>query len=122
MSDSKKVLIVDDSMVMRKMINDILSKDGFEIVGQAKNGDEAVELYPKVNPDLVTLDVIMPGEPGVEVVKRLKQVDDQARIMMVSGLNQKKLVLQAMENGAQEYVVKPFEEGDLIEAAHRTVK
>ncbi len=71
MSDPKKVLICDDSIVMRKMINDILSRNGFNVVGQAKNGVEAVELYAKLQPDLVTMDIIMPGEPGVEIVKKI---------------------------------------------------
>ncbi|HEY3420866.1 MAG TPA: response regulator [Methanomassiliicoccales archaeon] len=121
MSDPKKVLICDDSIVMRKMINDILSRNGFSVVGQAKNGAEAVELYSKLQPDLVTMDIIMPGEPGVEIVKKIVTLDSKARIMMVTGLSQKNLVLQAMENGAREFVVKPFDESALLEAAAKTI-
>jgi two-component system chemotaxis response regulator CheY len=121
MSEPKKVLICDDSIVMRKMINDILSRNGFNVVGQAKNGVEAVELYSKLQPDLVTMDIIMPGEPGVEIVKKIVTIDSKARIMMVTGLSQKNLVLQAMENGAREFVVKPFEESALLEAAAKTI-
>jgi two-component system chemotaxis response regulator CheY len=121
MSDPKKVLICDDSIVMRKMINDILSRNGFNVVGQAKNGVEAVELYSKLQPDLVTMDIIMPGEPGVEIVKKIVTIDSKARIMMVTGLSQKNLVLQAMENGAREFVVKPFDESALLEAAAKTI-
>jgi two-component system, chemotaxis family, chemotaxis protein CheY len=121
MSDPKKVLICDDSIVMRKMINDILSRNGFNVVGQAKNGVEAVELYSKLQPDLVTMDIIMPGEPGVEIVKKIVTLDAKARIMMVTGLSQKNLVLQAMENGAREFVVKPFDESALLEAAAKTI-
>ena len=121
MSDPKKVLICDDSIVMRKMINDILSRNGFNVVGQAKNGVEAVELYTKLQPDLVTMDIIMPGEPGVEIVKKIVTLDAKARIMMVTGLSQKNLVLQAMENGAREFVVKPFDESALLEAAAKTI-
>jgi two-component system, chemotaxis family, chemotaxis protein CheY len=121
MSDPKKVLICDDSIVMRKMINDILSRNGFSVVGQAKNGAEAVELYSKLQPDLVTMDIIMPGEPGVEIVKKIVTLDAKARIMMVTGLSQKNLVLQAMENGAREFVVKPFDESALLEAAAKTI-
>jgi len=121
MSDPKKVLICDDSIVMRKMINDILSRNGFNVVGQAKNGVEAVELYAKLQPDLVTMDIIMPGEPGVEIVKKIVTMDSKARIMMVTGLSQKNLVLQAMENGAREFVVKPFDEAALLEAAAKTI-
>jgi two-component system chemotaxis response regulator CheY len=121
MSDPKKVLICDDSIVMRKMINDILSRNGFSVVGQAKNGVEAVDLYSKLQPDLVTMDIIMPGEPGVEIVKKIVTMDSKARIMMVTGLSQKNLVLQAMENGAREFVVKPFDESALLEAAAKTI-
>ena len=120
MSDPKKVLICDNSIVMRKMINDILSRNGYNVVGQAKNGVEAIELYSKLQPDLVTMDIIMPGEPGVEIVKKIVMIDSNARIMMVTGLSQKNLVLQAMENGAREFVVKPFEESDLLAAAAKT--
>jgi two-component system chemotaxis response regulator CheY len=122
MSDKKRVLIVDDSMVMRKMIGDILTKHGFEVVGQAKNGAEAIEVYPKLKPNLVTMDVIMPGEPGVEVVKKIVALDAGARIMMVSGLSQKNLVMQALQNGAVEFIVKPFEEADLVAAATKTAR
>ncbi|MDD1772106.1 MAG: response regulator [Methanomassiliicoccales archaeon] len=122
MSDKKRVLIVDDSMVMRKMIGDILTKHGFEVVGQAKNGAEAIDAYPKLNPNLVTMDVIMPGEPGVEVVKKIVALDAGARIMMVSGLSQKNLVMQALQNGAVEFIVKPFEEADLVAAATKTAR
>jgi len=122
MNDKKRVLIVDDSMVMRKMIGDILTKHGFEVVGQAKNGAEAIEVYPKLKPNLVTMDVIMPVEPGVEVVKKIVALDAGARIMMVSGLSQKNLVMQALQNGAVEFIVKPFEEADLVAAATKTAR
>lgn len=108
MSNQKKVLVVDDSMVMRAMISDILTKDGYKVVGQAKNGKEAVEQYIKLTPDLVTMDIIMPGEHGTDVVKKIVEVDKDARIIIVSGLNQKSLVMQALDNGARDFLVKPF--------------
>lgn len=122
MSNLKKVLVVDDSMVMRAMISDILTKDGFKVVGQAKNGKEAVEQYMKLTPDLVTMDIIMPGEHGTDVVKKIVEVDKDARIIIVSGLNQKSLVMQALDNGAKDFLVKPFENNELLEAAHKTVR
>jgi two-component system, chemotaxis family, chemotaxis protein CheY len=122
MSNPKRVLIVDDSMVMRAMIKDVLTKDGFEVVGQAKNGKEAVEQYSKLLPDLVTMDIIMPGEHGTDVVKRVLDMDKDARIIIVSGLNQKNLVMQAMDNGARDFLVKPFENKDLLEAARKTAR
>jgi len=121
MSDPKTVLIVDDSMVMRSMIKDVLSKNGFNVVGQAKNGQEAVALYQQLKPNLITMDVVMPGETGIDVVKKLVALDPAARVLMVSGLNQKNLVIQAMENGAKDYIVKPFEAQDLLNAAKKVV-
>lgn len=122
MNNQKKVLVVDDSMVMRAMISDILTKDGFKVVGQAKNGKEAVEQYVKLSPDLVTMDIIMPGEHGTDVVKKIVEVDRDARIIIVSGLNQKSLVMQALDNGAKDFLVKPFENAELLEAAHKTAR
>jgi two-component system chemotaxis response regulator CheY len=122
MSNQKKVLVVDDSMVMRAMISDILTKDGYQVVGQAKNGKEAVEQYVKLSPDLVTMDIIMPGEHGTDVVKKIVEVDKDARIIIVSGLNQKSLVMQALDNGARDFLVKPFENAELLEAAHKTAR
>lgn len=122
MSNQKKVLVVDDSMVMRAMISDILTKDGYKVVGQAKNGKEAVEQYIKLTPDLVTMDIIMPGEHGTDVVKKIVEVDKDARIIIVSGLNQKSLVMQALDNGARDFLVKPFENAELLEAAHKTAR
>lgn len=122
MSNEKKVLVVDDSMVMRAMISDILTKDGYKVVGHAKNGKEAVEQYIKLNPDLVTMDIIMPGEHGTDVVKKIIEVDKDARIIIISGLNQKSLVMQALDNGARDFLVKPFENAELLEAAHKTAR
>lgn len=122
MSNPKRVLIVDDSMVMRAMIKDVLTKDGFDVIGQAKNGKEALEQYIKLLPDLVTMDIIMPGEHGTDVVKKMLDIDKDARIIIVSGLNQKNLVMQAMDNGARDFLVKPFENKDLLEAARKTAR
>lgn len=122
MNGQKKVLIVDDSMVMRAMIGDILTKGGFNVVGQARNGKEALEQYAKLSPDLVTMDIIMPGEHGTDVVKKIVELDKEARIVVVSGLSQKNLVLQALENGARDFLVKPFENQELLDAARKTVR
>jgi two-component system, chemotaxis family, chemotaxis protein CheY len=122
MSEPKKVMIVDDSMVMRNMIRDVLTKNGFNVVGQAKCVADAVTMYPQVLPDLVTMDVVMPGETGIEGVKKLKALDPTVSVLMVSGLNQKNLVIQAMENGAKDYIVKPFEADDLLKAALKVAK
>ncbi|NLI74295.1 MAG: response regulator [Euryarchaeota archaeon] len=122
MSVQKRALIVDDSMVMRAMIHEILSKGGFDVVGQAKNGEEALEKYTELTPDLVTMDIIMPGEHGTDVVKKIIDLDNDARIMVVSGLSQKNLVIQALENGARDFLVKPFENDELLETARKIAR
>ena len=114
-----KVLITDDSIVMRKMINEILGTNGFEIVGEAKNGGEALDLYKKLRPDLVTMDIVMPREDGIETLKKIIKYDPNAKIIIVSGLHQKALLFEAMETGAKDYVIKPFEKEELLEAVKK---
>lgn len=116
MSKKTKVLITDDSIVMRKMINEILNENGFEIVGEAKDGGEAYDLYKELKPDLVTMDIVMPREDGIETLKRIMEFDPKARIIIVSGLHQKALLFEAMETGAKDYVIKPFDKEELVEA------
>jgi two-component system chemotaxis response regulator CheY len=122
MSQKKKVLIADDSMVMRKMINDILWNDGFEIVGEAKDGGEAVELYKELKPNLVTMDIVMPREHGINALRNIMDFDPDARVIVVSGLHQKSLLMEALGAGARDYVIKPFEKDELLEAARKCAK
>jgi two-component system chemotaxis response regulator CheY len=122
MSEKKKVLIADDSMVMRKMINDILWNDGFEIVGEAKDGGEALKLYKELNPNLVTMDIVMPREHGIDALRKIIEFDPDARVIVVSGLHQKSLLVEALGAGAKDYVIKPFDKEELIEAAKKCAK
>ena len=117
MSDKNSVLIADDSIVMRKMIADILEEDGFNIVGEATNGEEALKLYKELKPDLVTMDIVMPREHGIDALKKIIDFDSNARIIVVSGLHQKALLMEALETGARDYVIKPFDKKELVEAA-----
>ena len=121
MSDNgrTRVLITDDSIVMRKMINEILDGNGYEIVGEAKNGSEAFEMYKELKPDLVTMDIVMPKEDGLETLKKIMQFDPTARIIIVSGLHQKALLFEAMETGARDYVIKPFEKNELLDVVKK---
>jgi two-component system chemotaxis response regulator CheY len=122
-NDGKKtVLIVDDSMVMRSMIEDTLLNGGFDVIGQAKDGGEALELYTELNPDLVTLDIVMPREHGIDALKKIIEHDQDARIIVVSGLHQKSLLMEALEVGARDYVIKPFENQELLEAAKKCAR
>lgn len=104
-----KVLIVDDAMFMRAMIRDILVNSGkYEIVGEASNGQEAIEKYQQVKPDLVTMDIVMPQMDGIEATREIIKVDPKAKIVMCSALGQEALVIESIAAGAKDFIVKPF--------------
>lgn len=121
MNNGCRVLIVDDSQVMREMIGDILKNQGFEVAGEAKDGHEALDQYKKLKPDIVTMDVVMPKEHGIDAVKKIIAVDKNARIIIISGLYQKTLVMEALEAGASDYVIKPFDPSELIETVKKNL-
>jgi len=119
-----KVLIVDDALFMRKMLGDILKKEGFEIAGEAENGKEAIDKYSEVKPDLVTMDIVMPKMEeidGVGAVKEIMKVDPHARIIMVSAMGQHALVVEAIQAGAKDFIVKPFQPSRVVEALKRVL-
>jgi two-component system, chemotaxis family, chemotaxis protein CheY len=105
---SKRVLVADDSMLMRKMVGDSLSADGWEIVGEAANGQQAVEQYCRLKPDAVTLDIVMPETDGLYALEHIMLFDPDAKVVVVSALNQTKLVSEAIRKGAQDFIAKPF--------------
>jgi len=105
---SKRALVVDDSMLMRKMIDDVLTDGGWEVVGEAVNGQEAVEKYEQLRPDAVTLDIVMPGTDGLYALDRILQFDPDAKLVVISALNQTKLISDAVRKGAHDFIVKPF--------------
>jgi two-component system, chemotaxis family, chemotaxis protein CheY len=105
---TQRVLIVDDSMLMRKMIADTLSDDGWTIAGEAANGRAAVEQYGQVRPDAVTLDIVMPGTDGMYALEHIRLKDPLAKVVVVSALNQTKLISEAIRKGAQDFIAKPF--------------
>ena len=112
---SYKVLIVDDANFMRVMLRDVLTAEGYEVVGEAKDGEEAVEQYKKLKPDLVTMDIVMPLKSGIDAVKEIIEFDRNAKIIMCSALGQEPLVVEAINAGAKDYIVKPFEPDKVIE-------
>lgn len=118
----KRVLIVDDAVVMRMMIRDILSKNGFEIVGEAQNGAEAVEKYKNLRPDIVTMDMVMPGVDGVAAVKQIVAADPQARILMCTSMGQEALLNEAIEAGAKSYITKPFQPAKILESIGKVLE
>jgi len=116
------VLIVDDALFMRMMIKDILSKDGFEIVGEAENGAEAVEKYADLKPDLVTMDIVMPEMDGIEAVRTIIKMDPGARVLMCSAMGQQLLVVEALEAGARDFIIKPFQPEKVVEAVRKALR
>lgn len=115
------VLIVDDALFMRMMIKDILGKDGFVIVGEAENGVEAVEKYADLNPDLVTMDIVMPEMDGIEAVRNIIKMDPGATVLMCSAMGQQPLVVEALEAGARDFIVKPFQPAKVVEAVRKAL-
>lgn len=113
------VLIVDDAYFMRLMLRDILTKAGFEILGEAENGEEALKKYFELQPDLVTMDVVMPVMDGITAVKNILSRDAEAKIIMCSALGQQTLVFEAINAGAKDYIVKPFSPGRVVEIMGR---
>lgn len=117
----KKVLIVDDAAFMRMMIKDILSKNGYEVVGEAENGLKAIERFKNSEPDLVIMDITMPEMDGIQAVKEIKKVDKDAKIIMCSAMGQQAMVIESIQAGALDFIVKPFQAERVIEAIKRAV-
>ncbi len=117
-----KILVCDDSMYMRQKIKQALQDAGYEIVGEAETGAEAITKYQELTPDLVTMDVVMPGMSGVDAVQKIMQGDAEARIIMCSAMGQKKLISDALQAGARDFLVKPFENSQLLDAVERALQ
>lgn len=117
----KKILIVDDAAFMRMMIKDILVKNGFEVVGEAADGVQAVEKYAELKPDLVTMDITMPEMDGIQALKAIKEQDPSATIIMCSAMGQQAMVIDAISAGAKDFIVKPFQADRVIEAIEKAL-
>ena len=114
-----RVLIVDDAMFMRMMLKDILSKNGYEVVGEAANGREAIDKYIELRPDLVLLDITMPEMDGIEALKKIKMIEPKAKIIMCSAMGQQNMVIEAIQNGAIDFIVKPFQQNRVLESLEK---
>src|SRR6056297_1602409 len=110
-----KILIVDDAAFMRLNLKNILKND-FEIIGEAENGKEAVEMYQEKKPDIVTMDITMPVMDGLEAITAIKDIEPDAKIIVCSAMGQQKIVIQAIEKGAKDFIVKPFKKNRVMEA------
>jgi len=111
----KKVLIVDDAAFMRMALRKIFEKNGFEVVGEAENGNKGVEKYKELKPDVVTLDITMPEKDGITALKEINAYQPQAKVIMVSAMGQESMVREALISGAKTFIVKPFKEDYVIE-------
>ncbi|ADC48094.1 chemotaxis response protein [Alkalihalophilus pseudofirmus OF4] len=116
-----KVLIVDDAAFMRMMIKDILTKNGFDVVGEANDGAQAVEKYEELSPDLVTMDITMPEMDGITSLKEIKKIDPNAKVIMCSAMGQQAMVIDAIQAGAKDFIVKPFQADRVLEAIKKTL-
>jgi two-component system chemotaxis response regulator CheY len=111
-----RILIVDDAAFMRLVLKQMLTEAGFQVIAEAGDGDEALKLYRQTKPDVVTMDITMPGMDGIEALKEIKKVDPQAKVIMCSALGQQKMILDAVKAGASDFIVKPFQKERVLEA------
>ena len=120
-----KILTVDDAVFMRKMLADILIRDGHEIAGEGETAKEAVELYEKLKPDIITLDIVMPEVDGINAIKAIREIiahNPGAGILMVSAMGQQETIIEAIQAGAKDFIVKPFQESNITTAVKRILK
>lgn len=117
----KNILIVDDAAFMRMMIKDILTKNGYTVAGEAENGAKAVEKYNELKPDLVLMDITMPEKDGIQALKEIKASDASAQVIMCSAMGQQAMVIESIQSGAKDFIVKPFQADRVIEAVKKVV-
>jgi len=116
-----RVLVVDDAAFMRKVVSDALASGGHEVVGEAGNGAEAVQRYQELSPELVTLDITMPEKDGLEALGEIISLDPGAKVLMCSALGQESKVIESIQKGAKDFVVKPFQPAALLEAVGKAL-
>jgi two-component system chemotaxis response regulator CheY len=116
---AKRVLIVDDAAFMRMLLKDIITKAGYEVVGEASNGAEAVEKYRELKPDIVTMDITMPEMNGIEAIKKIREFAPDAKIIVCSAMGQQAMVVEAIQAGAKDFIVKPFQHSRVVEALQK---
>jgi len=114
-----RVLVTDDALFMRTMLKNILLHNGYEVVGEAANGRESVELYQALRPDVVTMDITMPEMDGITAVKEIRKQDPRAKIIMCTAMGQKSMVMEAVAAGATDFIVKPFKPEKVLEAIQK---
>ncbi|NLN65577.1 MAG: response regulator [Clostridiaceae bacterium] len=115
------ILIVDDAAFMRMMIKDILTKNGYTVTGEAENGIKAIEKFKELEPDLVIMDITMPEMDGIQAVKQIKEISTEAKIIMCSAMGQQAMVIESIQAGARDFIVKPFQAERVVEAVKKVV-
>ncbi len=118
---AKTILVVDDAAFMRMMLKDILTKGGYEVIGEAADGNEAVIKYAELKPDLVTLDITMPNKDGIAALKDIKANDPGAVCVMCSAMGQQSMVIEAIQSGAKDFIVKPFQADRVLESIRKII-
>ncbi|MCI8614272.1 response regulator [Parablautia intestinalis] len=118
---AKNILIVDDAAFMRMMIKDILTKNGYNVVGEAENGAKAFEKYNELKPDLVLMDITMPEVDGIAALKMIMGADRGAKVIMCSAMGQQAMVIEAIHSGAKDFIVKPFQPDRVLEAVKKVI-
>ena len=118
---AKNILICDDAAFMRMMIKDILTKNGYTVVGEAENGAKAVEKYAELKPDLVLMDITMPEMDGIQALKKIKEADPSATVIMCSAMGLQAMVIESIQSGAKDFIVKPFQADRVLEAVRKVV-
>ena len=118
---SKAILVVNDAALMRMMIRDILSKEGY-VIHEAVNGRDAVEKYDEIHPDLVTMDITMPEMNGLDALREIRSKDKDARVLMVSAMGQQKMIIESIELGAIDFLVKPFQPTKVLETVKKCLQ
>lgn len=118
---SSSVLVVDDAAFMRMMIRDILVKEGY-VIHEAVNGRDAIEKFQEVRPDLVTMDITMPEMNGLDALREIRKSDPRAKILMVSAMGQQQMIVEALESGAMDFLVKPFQPTKVLETVKKCLQ
>ncbi len=116
-----RVLFVDDSSFMRTILKGIILKEPYVLAGEASNGKEALEIFKRENPDLITMDIVMPEMDGIETVRQIREIKPDAKIIMVSAMGQQSMVIEAIQAGARDFIIKPFQPPRVQEALKRVM-
>ena len=122
LGSGQRVLIVDDSPIMRQMLVKIFKDEGFTVAGEAVDGTEALEMFQSLKPDLITLDIVMPKMLGIEVLERIMAAKPESRVIMASSVSDARTVMHCLKMGAKQYIVKPYDEGKIMDAVKKTLE